>query len=192
MRTLSALALAALLSGCATAHVTLLDGEPGMGVGSVAVQDQKTGVDRGVLDAADTRAAIGGHRVRARPVDPARYGALTAAMPPPPSHFTLYFVEGGTDLIPDSQPELQRMLAEVAKRPGVEVQITGHTDTLGTTEDNDVLSIARAVQVRDALSAMGLNPGVTRTVGRGERELLVPTEDGVREDRNRRVEITVR
>ena len=192
MRALGALALAGLLGGCATAHVTLLNGEPGMGVGSVAVQDPKSGTDRGVLDVADTRAAIGGHKVHAQPVKPARYAALTDGMPPPPSHFTLDFVEGSTDLVPDSQPELERMLAEVKKRPGVEVQITGHTDTLGTTEDNDALSMARAVQVRDALAALGLNPGVTRTVGRGERELLIPTEDGVREDRNRRVEITVR
>lgn len=192
MRTPAALTLGVLLAGCATAHVTLLDGEGGEKAGAVAVVNPETGADVGMLDVANTRAAIGGRKVRTHPAKPARYARLTGGIPPPPSHFTLYFVEGGTDLVPDSQPELQRMLAEVAKRPGVEVQIAGHTDTLGTTEDNDALSIARAVQVRDALSALGLNPGVTRTVGRGERELLIPTEDGVREDRNRRVEITVR
>jgi outer membrane protein OmpA-like peptidoglycan-associated protein len=72
------------------------------------------------------------------------------------------------------------------------VQITGHTDTVGSTADNDVLSLKRAGEIREALAVQGLNLTITRAVGRGERELLVPTPDNTAEPRNRRVEIIVR
>jgi OmpA-OmpF porin, OOP family len=80
----------------------------------------------------------------------------------------------------------------LAKRPGAEVQITGHTDTVGSGSDNDALSLKRAQEIREALAVQGLNLTITRAVGRGERELLAPTPDNTAEPRNRRVEIIVR
>ena len=47
-------------------------------------------------------------------------------------------------------------------------------------------------EIREALAMQGLNLTITRAVGRGERELLVPTPDNTAEPRNRRVEIIVR
>jgi outer membrane protein OmpA-like peptidoglycan-associated protein len=46
--------------------------------------------------------------------------------------------------------------------------------------------------VRAMLIAQGVAPASIATVGRGKRELLIPTPDGVAEPRNRRVEIVVR
>ena len=171
--------------------MTLLPGEGGTATGAVAVLNPKTGVEDGLLTAANTRSGLGG-RFAAQPADPKAYAALTAALPPPPAHFTLYFFEGSTRLTPPSEPELRKVLAELAKRPGVEVQITGHTDTVGSLADNDALSLRRAREIREALALQGLNLTITRAVGRGERELLVPTPDNTAEPRNRRVEITVR
>ena len=191
MKTLIALIAALFLAGCASGRVTLLPGEVGANVGSVVVLDPKTGAERGALTAANTRTALAA-KVRARSADPARYASLTGALPPPPTHFTLYFFEGTTRVVPGSEPELQRMFAEVAKRSGAEVQITGHTDTVGNDADNDRLSLNRAREIRDALVARGLNPAITRAVGRGERELLTPPPDNTGEERNRRVEVIVR
>jgi outer membrane protein OmpA-like peptidoglycan-associated protein len=84
------------------------------------------------------------------------------------------------------------LFAEVAKRQAVEVQVTGHTDTLGKESDNDRLSEERAQAIREMLIAQGLKSNFIRAVGRGERELLIPTPDNVREPRNRRVEVIVR
>jgi outer membrane protein OmpA-like peptidoglycan-associated protein len=42
------------------------------------------------------------------------------------------------------------------------------------------------------LIELGIPPERIQARGRGERELLVPTEDEVSEPRNRRVEINVR
>jgi outer membrane protein OmpA-like peptidoglycan-associated protein len=194
MRALFALPLLLLLAACATTPagtVTLLAGEPGVNVGAVALFDSKTGAETGALTAENTQAALGGKFV-ARPADPKLYATLTDTLPPPPARFTLYFLEGTTKLTPESEPELQKVFAEIAKRPGAEVQITGHTDTVGKEGDNDMLSLKRARDIREALIGEGLNPTISRAVGRGERELLVPTPLNTVEPRNRRVEITVR
>jgi len=191
MRLAGALLALLLLAGCASGAVTLLPGEPGSKVGAVAVLNPKTGAEIGALDAPNTRSALGA-RVSARSVDPARHARLLQGLPPAESHFTLYFFEGSTRIVPGSETELQKMFAEIAKRSGAEVQITGHTDTVGNNADNDKLSLSRAREIRDALVARGLNPAITRAVGRGERELLIPTPDNTPEEKNRRVEVIVR
>ena len=191
MRRLALFVLLPVLGACASASVTLLPGEPGSQVGAVAVLDPSTGAERGTLSVANTRTGLGG-RVTARRADPKLYAALTAAIPAPAAHYTLYFFEGTTKLTPASEPELKKVFAELAKRPGAEVQITGHTDTVGQMADNDRLSLDRAREVREVLIAQGLNPTISRAVGRGERELLIATPDNTPEPRNRRVEIIVR
>lgn len=120
------------------------------------------------------------------------FGPLLAALPPRPKSFLLYFVIGTTTLVATSEPNIERLFEEVAARRGVDVQVTGHTDSVGTVESNDQLSRARAREVRRLLIDRGLDPGLVRAVGRGERALLVPTADDVREQRNRRVEVIVR
>jgi outer membrane protein OmpA-like peptidoglycan-associated protein len=191
MRTGLSAALALLLAGCATADVTLLSDDDGK-VGAVAVLDAKTEAERGVLTAANTGATLGGGRVAPKPVDGARYAALLSAMPKPRQEFRLYFIEGTIQLTPASQPEMDRLLAALRAQGAPEVQITGHTDRLGSDKDNDDLSRARAVEIRDALAKAGQIPADTRAVGRGEREPVVPTADGVSEPQNRRVEVVLR
>jgi outer membrane protein OmpA-like peptidoglycan-associated protein len=113
-------------------------------------------------------------------------------MPPPPRSYTLYFVEGTTDLTPESRPVLDELKAEIARRPGVDVEVTGHTDTVGSTEDNDALSQRRAQEILNLLTTVGIDRSLMAAVGRGERELRVPTMDNVENPLNRRVEILVR
>ena len=193
MRALVGLAALALLGGCASADVTLLPGEDGAPAGSVAVFDAKTQAERGVVDKENTQAALGGSKFRARATKADRYAALTSIVPPPAHHFTLYFLEGSTTLAPGSEPVLNQMFEEITLRSGAEVQIIGHTDTVGSDADNDALSLKRAKEISDSLVAIGrLDVAITRFAGRGEREPLVPTADNVEEPRNRRVEIVVR
>jgi outer membrane protein OmpA-like peptidoglycan-associated protein len=73
-----------------------------------------------------------------------------------------------------------------------DVQVIGHTDTAGSNAVNDPLSQQRAEVVRRGLVARGIPADRVTATGRGERELAVPTADGVAEPRNRRVEILVR
>jgi outer membrane protein OmpA-like peptidoglycan-associated protein len=95
-------------------------------------------------------------------------------------------------MIPTSRPTLEMIKAEIAKRPGAEVQVTGHTDTLGSDDDNDRLSMKRAAEIEEVLANEGLPREMLSAVGRGERELAVATDDNVANAENRRVQVIVR
>jgi outer membrane protein OmpA-like peptidoglycan-associated protein len=70
--------------------------------------------------------------------------------------------------------------------------VTGHTDSTGALAANDTLSLSRAKVVAQLLVDKGAVASRLEAVGRGKRELLVPTADEVDEPQNRRVEIIVR
>jgi outer membrane protein OmpA-like peptidoglycan-associated protein len=120
------------------------------------------------------------------------FAAALAAEPPRPVTFILYFVEATEQFTPETQALVDQVLAAIATRPAPELTVAGHTDTVGTDQYNDALSLRRAERVRALLIARGIDPARIGAVGRGKRELRVPTPDGVAEPRNRRVEITVR
>lgn len=122
----------------------------------------------------------------------ARYKALYDAIPLQRRSYLVYFETGGDRLTPDSTLRLNEILSEVARFPAPEVLVVGHTDSLGTDSVNDEISMLRARIVRSRLIDAGIESGRIEAVGRGKRELLVPTRDGVAEPRNRRVEIQVR
>jgi len=121
-----------------------------------------------------------------------RFGRALAALPAAPATFTLYFLEDSDELTPESKAELEQVFSEIKRRPLPDIVVIGHTDTIGTEDYNDRLSLARAERMRDMLVELGIPAERIQARGRGERELLVPTEDDVREPRNRRVEINVR
>lgn len=95
-------------------------------------------------------------------------------------------------MTPESLPVLEALRAEITKRPGAEVQVTGHTDTVGNEADNDTLSLKRAEEILNFLASKGFDRSIMSAVGRGERELKVPTKDNVSSPVNRRVEVIVR
>ncbi|MEO6624200.1 MAG: OmpA family protein [Burkholderiaceae bacterium] len=121
-----------------------------------------------------------------------RYRSLYEAMPPARRSYLVYFETGGDRLTADSAQRLNDILSEIGRLPAPEVLVVGHTDTAGTSAINDDISMQRARIVRARLIEQGVNPQRIEAVGRGRRELLVPTRDGVAEPRNRRVEIQVR
>ena len=120
------------------------------------------------------------------------FGSALVALPGRPASFTLYFLEGRDELTDESKAELERVFAELKRRPLPDIVVIGHTDTVGGLAYNDKLSLARAERVRDMMVTLGIPPERIQAAGRGKRELLIPTEDNVSEPRNRRVEINVR
>lgn len=191
---LSALIATALLAGCATPSLTLLPSEEGK-QGAVAVIEEKGKPRETVISELNSRTSLSG-RPRTKAIDPSKLSprqlALLQALPPPPVRLTLYFREGTTTLMPESEPGLDFLKREVKERPGAEVQVTGFTDTLGDADDNDRLSQRRAEEVVGELAQQGIDLSVLSAVGRGERDLRVPTPDGISEAANRRVEVVVR
>ena len=120
------------------------------------------------------------------------FGATLEALPARPSSFTVYFITGTDELTPESRADLQNILAALKDRPLPDVQVIGHTDTVGDLLGNDRLSAQRAETVKSFLVQIGIPAERITTAGRGERELLVRTPDETDEPRNRRVEINVR
>lgn len=120
------------------------------------------------------------------------FGPVLASIPARPASFLLYFIAGSDELTDDSKGEMARMLQELRRRPSPDILVIGHTDRVGSDEDNDRLSLQRAERVRQNLVSQGIAAERIRAAGRGEREPVVPTADGVDEPRNRRVEINVR
>jgi outer membrane protein OmpA-like peptidoglycan-associated protein len=120
------------------------------------------------------------------------FGATLQALPARPSSFTVYFITGTDELTPESKADLQNILGALKDRPLPDVQVIGHTDTVGDLLGNDRLSAQRAETVKGFLVEIGIPAERITTAGRGERELLVRTPDETDEPRNRRVEINVR
>jgi OmpA-OmpF porin, OOP family len=184
-----------LLTACSTTKelIVLLPEEDGT-LGSLAIGEGDRSV---IINAPLAAAKIDARgRVKQEAITQAEihrmFEAALAAQPPKPISFILYFEEGSTKVMADSQATLEALFAEVGRRQAVEVQVTGHTDRVGSMADNDRLSLARAQAVQNMLTQLGLRSDFIRAVGRGEREPLMPTPDEQPEPRNRRVEVIVR
>ena len=120
------------------------------------------------------------------------FSATIAALPGRPATFMLYFLEGKDELTQASNVELANVLDEIKRRPEPDLLVTGHADNVGSDAFNDKLSLARAERMRDLLKGRGISAERIQVAGRGNRELLVSTGKGIAEERNRRVEISVR
>ena len=90
-------------------------------------------------------------------------------------------------------PQARRIVDEAAQNAQAgrvtRIEVTGHTDTVGSDAYNIRLSRRRADAVASALEARGISASEIAIFAKGKRDLLVPTGDGVREPQNRRVEI---
>ena len=109
--------------------------------------------------------------------------------PMSPANYTVYFDFDKSVINPAGQAVINDVLADAAKHAPSSVSVTGHTDRAGPEDYNMALSLRRADAVRSSLIAGGVAADKITVAGRGESEPAVPTADGVREAKNRRVEI---
>jgi outer membrane protein OmpA-like peptidoglycan-associated protein len=115
--------------------------------------------------------------------------------PPPPGAvggphlFTVYFGWNRSWVGPAGIAVLRQAAAVFHAGGIVTVQVTGYTDTSGSVPYNQRLSERRAYHVAQILTKMGVPWNAMTIGGHGEADLAVPTPDGVREPRNRRVTV---
>jgi outer membrane protein OmpA-like peptidoglycan-associated protein len=169
--------------------------KPNGQIGGVVVRSESG--DPLLLNTAYAGARIEGHgQVHAVTYDADRaqeeFGTALTALPSRPASFMLYFLEGKDELTAESDSEVVRIFDELKSRPDPEIWVIGHTDAVGTMQYNDQLSLQRAARVRDELVSRGIPAESIEVSGRGKREPLVPTSEGIPEAMNRRVEISVR
>jgi len=113
------------------------------------------------------------------------------AAPPPaaPKQFVVYFEFDKSSLTPEGARVITDAAAYSQQTHPGRISITGYTDLAGTQQYNLGLSKRRADTVRGALVKQGVPDGAVAEAWRGKENPAVPTPDGVREPRNRRVEI---
>jgi len=130
--------------------------------------------------------------VAAPPPPPPPPAPAPAPAPVVPKTYLVFFDFDKSDITPEAARIISQA-ADDAKRGNVRLIVaTGHADRAGSPAYNQRLSERRAVAVKTALVRNGVADGAIQTTGKGEGENLVPTADGVREPRNRRVEIVFR
>jgi hypothetical protein len=122
-------------------------------------------------------------------------------MPPPPRPamgapaqpraFVVYFDFDQYRLTPEARRVVDDAIAAARAGGPARIEVTGNTDLSGTNPYNFVLSRRRAETVRHYMVAHGVAAGEIRVDARGKTEPAIHTADGVREPRNRRVEIVI-
>lgn len=192
-RALALSALALTLTGCASKnYVVLLPDEDGK-LGKVVLTSPK---GETLLTGKNQGAALGGTAGETFVVSDEQlkkdFGAALAASPQKPASYLLYFEAGGTALTADSQASLPTILDDIKRRPGADLSVIGHSDTLGDAQANYQLGLTRAQSVAQLIGNTHISADHVSVESHGEKNLLVQTPDETDEPRNRRVEITVR
>lgn len=105
----------------------------------------------------------------------------------------IYFDFGDTKVSNESLPILQAILSKMNEYPQMNIEIAGHTDSIGDNETNQWVSQKRADAVRNWLLKNGISKDRVLAKGYGETQPLA-TNDNELEGRelNRRIEIIIR
>jgi len=120
------------------------------------------------------------------------FASAFAARPTLPRHFRFFFELGSDRLTAESAARYCTLSDDLKHRSVYEVEIVGHTDTLGKEAYDQTLSLRRAQTIRDALLNDGFDARAISIAGQGYRVPLVRTPPHTAEPQNRRVEITTR
>jgi hypothetical protein len=115
----------------------------------------------------------------------------TAPGPMESRTYEVYFEFNQSRLTAEGRRTVAEAAEEYRRTGAARIVVSGHTDTVGSPSYNERLSERRAETVRGELVRLGVPADLITTIGMGERDLAVPTGEGVREARNRRVEIVI-
>lgn len=101
------------------------------------------------------------------------------------------FATNKADLTPAGQKRIQdyRQEARAIIDSATSVKITGHTDSTGSAEYNQELSVRRAEAVRDYLVKLGGKPSIMQVVGMGASKPIGDNKTAAGRTENRRVEV---
>jgi len=103
----------------------------------------------------------------------------------------IFFEFGLATLKEESFPELNRLMKLLNDNPTIQIEISGHTDNVGSDEDNLKLSEDRAASVVEYLSSNGVSKNRLTPKGYGESKPIATNETEEGKQLNRRVEFTV-
>jgi len=103
----------------------------------------------------------------------------------------IFFDTNKYDIKPDSKAELQKLIDFLTLNSTIHVEISGHTDNVGNTQLNQVLSQNRAKAVYQYLVTGGINPARLVYKGYGDTQPIVPNTSDDNRSKNRRTEFKI-
>lgn len=136
-----------------------------------------------------------GLRYEFAPPAPPAPAPVPAAMPTsgpaplPAKTYLVFFDWDKYNLTPRATQIIAQAASDSKTQNVTTLDVNGYTDTSGSANYNQGLSVKRAKAVAAQLVADGVPANEIELHGYGETHLLVPTGPGVREPQNRRVEI---
>ena len=104
----------------------------------------------------------------------------------------IFFDSKKTELSPESTVELNKLIQLLKDNPQLKILITGHTDNVGNSADNELLSNGRAESViRYILASKLVAKDRLQSKGMGENQPIASNDTEGNRAQNRRVEIAI-
>ena len=95
------------------------------------------------------------------------------------------------NLRPVAREKLARLSGIMASYPGLNLECEGHTDSTGSLEFNNKLSLQRAEAVQEYLMSQGIPDNRISAIGMGPSMPVESNDTRAGRQKNRRVEIIV-
>ncbi len=105
--------------------------------------------------------------------------------------YNIYFETDSFRILPESEPELQKLVAFLTNNPRLSVEVQGHTDDTGSAEANLELSEKRALSVVDFLIVHNIKKERLQWTGYGEERPVAGNETPEGRRMNRRTTIKI-
>jgi outer membrane protein OmpA-like peptidoglycan-associated protein len=103
----------------------------------------------------------------------------------------IYFEFNKFALLPASYPELDIVVKLLIENPGIEIELSGHTDNVGKQDYNVTLSQKRAESCKTYILSKGIDSKRITPKGYGMSRPIAPNETEIGREKNRRVEFTI-
>jgi outer membrane protein OmpA-like peptidoglycan-associated protein len=101
------------------------------------------------------------------------------------------FDTGKYSLKSGAREKLAKIAGILLAYPGLNIEIDGYTDSVGSDELNQTLSENRASSVRDYLVNQGVTTGAVSSKGFGNSQPVASNDNSAGRQMNRRVELVV-
>ena len=103
----------------------------------------------------------------------------------------VFFSTGKSEVKIDSYPELDRLIQLMNDVPSLKIELSGHTDNVGSEELNQSLSYRRAVSVRNYLLSRGVDSSRVTAKGYGSTQAVDSNDTAEGRANNRRTEFEI-
>lgn len=192
---LALLMLTALLSGCTPSRVVVLMPDVNGHIGKAEVTTEGGKI---LLDKASEMTAV---TDKSSPPKPAKivdnkyiadkFKDVLDITPLPAIKYILFFETDSIQLVAESTHFIRRIIQSITDRKSVLITISGHSDSVGSVEANNLLSLERAKSIKDLLVQNGIASESITVASYGLTLPLVPVRNGVPMSQNRRVEVVI-